>query len=108
MKRLKLIDRDALRRCIAIVRQENAARAEQIDDFLREREWDDVGEFCSYCVQMKNLCLRPWEMPPSSVDTDDEGPAGDLLRRLVNAGLSKYEPDPVAALAEKAAAAQTV
>jgi hypothetical protein len=54
------------------------------------------------------LKLAIYEFPPAWLldDEDTEGPAfkgkvqaARLLKRLLNAGLSKYEPDPIRALA---------
>jgi hypothetical protein len=104
-RRLSSLDRDALERCLALARQEDPARAEQLDDFLRERPWFEVADFACYVVQMRSLHLRPWELPPSSADVCGDDPAAELLRKMLAGGLSKFEPEPVAALAEKAAAA---
>ena len=56
------------------------------------------------------LQVRPWETVPVHVHEDDripvdndvhrEGRAIKLLRRLLAAGLSRYEPSPLTALAK--------
>ena len=101
MPRLKLHDRDALTRCVELTRQEDELRREQIDDFLRERDWREVGEFCAYICQSKSLHLRPWESTPSQADADEDSPEGELLRRMLRVGLSQFEPDPLAALVDR-------
>jgi WD40 repeat protein len=43
--------------------------------------------------------LLPHQSPPCAViDNDRDRDAADLLRRMLAAGLSEYEPDPLAAL----------
>jgi hypothetical protein len=53
--------------------------------------------------------LKPWEFPPIWIDdisatlkeppeSKDRHRAAKLLQRLLAAGLSRYEPDPLAAL----------
>lgn len=68
----------------------------------------DTAKFCAYLCQSRNLRLEIQEFPPCwLLDVDDvEGPAfkrkseaARLLKRLLAARLSRYEPDPVAALA---------
>ena len=59
-----------------------------------------------YHCQMETLRLRPWQTPPCWVgderphvdDHRGEVAAWELRRRLLAAGLSEFEPDPVAAL----------
>ena len=62
-------------------------------------------------MQGDALRLKLWQSPPCHLsedgkvqDCDIEGQI--LLRRMVAAGLSIYEPDPIAALAAKAKQAQ--
>ena len=102
-------DRAALTLAIEIVRNESAGRRAQIDDKLRSEPWFEVAAFCAYGAQSAALNLKPWECrPPSTVkpdDTDDPGlehrsigKSAALLRRMLAAGVSKYEPDPINAL----------
>ena len=102
------IDRDALTRALAMCRAENPGRAAQIDSMLTDRPWKEVASFAANCSQTRSLDLMPWQSPPCIASLDHlEEPLGDarglresaeLLRRLLDAGLSKYEPDPLAAL----------
>jgi hypothetical protein len=108
-KRLTAIDREALERAIAIDRQRDRATRQQIDDKLEREPWREVAEFAAYGCQCTALYLKPWQPPPCWAEIDDQdneaGPisghraAAELLRRLLAAGLSRYEPDPVNALA---------
>src|SRR5262249_2724786 len=118
MAELSKTDCDALKRCIKMART-YPNPAEQIDWKVKEGggSWYDTAKFCAYLCQSKNLHLEIQEFPPCwLLDADDvEGPAfkrkpeaARLLRRLLAAGLSRYEPDPIRALAaaEKLQAAE--
>ena len=68
--------------------------------------------FCCLVVQSESLALKPWECAPCDCDPDPSDKAGfaeqrrparQLADRLRAAGLSIYEPDPIAALEETAA-----
>jgi hypothetical protein len=61
------------------------------------------------------LNLVPWQSPPCHASRRSGQPFGDpraaresaeLLKRLLDAGLSHYEPDPIAALARVEAEAK--
>jgi hypothetical protein len=102
------VDFDAFTRAIAIYRQERHGGSEHITDKIKEDGFEVAGRFAAYFCQRKRLKLAPFEFPPCWLhDVDDvEGPpfkgklkAARLLKRLLAAGLSQYEPDPLAALA---------
>lgn len=102
------IDRDALTRCLAAARAEGPGRAKQIDSMLADRPWERVGIFACSCAQSRSLDLLPWQLPPFRASLRDlDKPFGDasgrresaeLLQRLHDAGVSIFEPDPIAAL----------
>jgi hypothetical protein len=103
-------DRDALERAIAMAGRLEPGRSEQLNHMLADgRPWREVAEFAAYCAQCITLRLRPWESPPAWVgdlratlaagdDGGSEYRAAQLLQRMLAAGISKYEPDPVGAL----------
>jgi hypothetical protein len=99
-------DLDALRRAIETLRSDPDSR-DTIDMLLRDRGEEAAGLFASGFLQVKNLRLKPWEAPPcdsSNVKAprDQYGCRANeiaLLRRLLAAGLSRYEADPLQALA---------
>jgi hypothetical protein len=102
-------DIDALQRCMEIARQDRL-RAGQLDDKLSDEPWSAVARFASRVVQGRALKLKPWQEPPCCVSP--EGPERDhaaqrLLRKMLAAGVSRYDPDPVAAIA-RAGASQEV
>ena len=109
MAELSKTDCDALKRCIEMART-YPGRDEQISWKLGKGgcSWQDTAKFCAYLCQSKNLRLEIQEFPPCwLLDADDTaGPAfkrkpeaARLLKRLLAAGLSQYEPDPIRALA---------
>ena len=94
-KRLRRIDRSALKRAIALTRAE---------------AWQDVGEFCAMHCQMRSLQLKPWQWPlvlvldikaslrASPDDPHQEHDAAKLLQRMLAAGISRFDPDPLGSL----------
>jgi hypothetical protein len=94
-----------------LAKAESPAQRKQIDDILRERGWDRTARFAVYACQDENLKLRSWQMAPCQLHGDVDAclaatghdyrgrrQAALLLKRLLAAGLSKYEPDPEIAL----------
>jgi hypothetical protein len=105
------VDREAFTLAIEMARNEDPGRRNQIDDFLRTRSFEEVGRFASYHCQTRALNLPPWQHPPCQIDVVDTEKiiaAGDdlhgkfvaakLLRRMLELGLSKFCPDPMAAI----------
>ena len=98
---LDAADRDALERCMEIAKRD---RAEQLEGKLLQGDpWIEVAEFASYSCQLHALNLKPWESPPCHADEDDpderDKKAQHLLRKMLAAGVSRYDPDPLTALA---------
>jgi hypothetical protein len=73
--------------------------------------WEQVARFAAYCCQCDNLHLGPHQSPPCWAteadlvadpnDLEDiygRRAAAVLRKRLLEAGLSAHEPDPIAAL----------
>ncbi|SRR5258705_8493136 len=115
---MKQIDRDALERALAACRAESAARAKQLDSKLASEPWERVAQFASYCVQGRALDLPPWQSPPCRInlasalrepfgDTRGLREGGEILKKMLALGLSRFEPDPLAAIAEAEAKHQT-
>ena len=93
-------DRAALKLAIKQCRAESPERAAQIDAKLADEPWEDVAEFAAYCCQISNLRLKPWQTPPCHVGGDDNQPeAVRLLAQLRELGISRWHPDPIAAIA---------
>jgi hypothetical protein len=110
MKRLSRIDREALERAMAIDRERNPTSDEPINRRLDPVRWYEAAMSAAYGCQCDALRPKPWQPVPANDyvavtdDDSDYGPvmgraaAAELLRRLLAAGLSRYEPDPVNAL----------
>jgi|SRR6516162_6784572 len=108
------LDRDAFERAIAWVRQHGAAiEVAAIEATLTREGLAAAGEHAAYIAQCRTLGLRPWQCPPC--DARGEVPADvygwrpselALKCRLEDAGLSRFEPDPLSALARLASTRQ--
>jgi hypothetical protein len=96
-------DKEALKRAIKVARAESPEHAGQIDRWMAQgRSFEEIGRSCAYGCQCRNLRLKPWQSPPMYGDVqpghEAHADAEVLLRKLLAAGLSRYEPDPLAAL----------
>jgi len=74
------------------------------------RSWQQIARLASYIEQVRNLELQPHECAPCWViDPDDangkDREAAKLVRRLREAGVSQYHPNPMQALNEASSAA---
>ena len=83
-------------------------RVEQVQGMLADptRPWLETATFCAYHRQAVALHLRPWEHTPSWVTDPDNYPeapeAARLAKKMIAAGVSLYDPDPLGALAAAA------
>jgi|GEM_PF-1692666 hypothetical protein len=95
-------DRDALTRALAMCRTESPGRARQIDCMLLEKQpWEQVAKFAAHVCQTKSLHLMPWQDPPMYGNVDlswRDSQAEKLLQKMLALGISKFEPDPLAAI----------
>src|SRR5436853_7916108 len=98
MTKQPMNDREALEEAMRLLRLE-PGRARQLEDKLADESWLAVAEFAASCVQSRTLHLKPWELPPADIyDDDPDSPGKRLLARMLAAGISRYAPDPLAAL----------
>jgi hypothetical protein len=109
--KLRRIDRAALERALAACR-ESPEQAARYEEMLRSKSWREAAESAAYSMQVKTLKLKPWQAPPCGCRSDEIGRGyghsrGEVLlrRRMLAAGLSLYEPNPIAALEKIAAGA---
>ena len=108
MPDLDAVDRDALERAMQIA-QRDPLRKEQLQSKLEDEEWTETATFAAYSCQIESLSLKPWQSPPCQIDEDADEPDNaerepdtvgrKLLRQMLRAGVSRYDPDPLAALA---------
>jgi hypothetical protein len=96
-------DLAALARALDIARK-NPKETARINGMLAEKgsdDWLELARAAAYSCQMEALKLPPWRSPPMFAHIEqprkDES-AAELLSRMLNAGLSRYESDPVGAL----------
>ena len=72
---------------------------------LKEEPRRSVCELASYSCQNRSLGLQPWQPPPCHIDLASalRAPfgdqralreAGEILKRLLELNLSRFEPDP--------------
>jgi len=93
----------ALRECMALACRE-PDRKQRLESMLQDRDWFTVARFASYHVQGRTLGPRPWERPPCAVSDDfakephNQRAAVKLRQKVLAAGVSRYHPDPMAAL----------
>ena len=91
-------DMRALRECIDIAKRDPGGLAEQLQSMLDEpRPWAEVAQFACCCVQRRALQLKPRQSPPCA---PADKSAQKLLRKMLEAGISRFHPDPVRALLE--------
>ena len=100
--------RDALQRAMEIA-QRDPLSAKHLRSKLEDQPWREVAEFAAYSCQIESLGLKPWQSPPVHIDEDADEPdnsdresnsaARKLLRQMLAAGVSRYDPDPLTALA---------
>jgi hypothetical protein len=81
-------------------------RREQLDSMLEDRSWEEVAQFAAYDLQFDSLRLKPWQTPPCCVVDENEPRVGEesaakLLHRMLKAKISRWHPDPIAALEER-------
>jgi hypothetical protein len=105
--KLRRVDREALERAIVLARASDPPHDRQIAGMLKTRPWIEVATFAAYACQDDALRLKAWQPPPcwmgDEKPVDDIPTAGrvaawELRRRLIEQGLSMYEPDPVTSL----------
>jgi hypothetical protein len=102
-------DRDALQLAIKHCRAHDKASRAQINDMLKDRPWIEVAEFASFSAQTDSLDAAPFEHLPCDLP-DDYDPITDpepikgcreayrLREQMADLGISRWHPDPVAAI----------
>jgi hypothetical protein len=96
------LDEMALRQCIEIYMAQGDSHRKHVDEMVADQGWLVAAMFCCCRAQYDALHLKPWQEPVCSVDEDDPNErskdAQAMLRRMLAAGVSRFHPDPVAAL----------
>jgi hypothetical protein len=100
-------DMEALRRAMEIAMRD-PDRKQQLESMVngdgypgaKPQPRNEVAQFAALCVQSDTLNLKLWETPPCHASERDAA-AMKLLDRMLDAGISQWEPDPLGALAAK-------
>jgi hypothetical protein len=109
-------DREAFERAIAVMLR-HRERIYRTSFRLRLDEAKEpcaaIGRHAASICQCDALGLKPWQMVPCDAEPGEIDPPGfahrctgaasALVARLLAAGLSRFEPDPINALARRAA-----
>ena len=109
--KLSDVDRDAFTRAIeTMLRSPEAIHRNDFKRRLREAKepWEKIGRDAASVCQCRALKLAPWQTAPHQAELnqiDEPGfehrstaAAAAILGKLLSAGLSRYEPDPLGAL----------
>jgi hypothetical protein len=104
---VELRDQEAMRLAIEQLLRMEPEWSDQVAAMLRSQPWEQVGAFAAAVCQTRALGLKPWECPPC--DTANVKEPADvygsrvaevaLLRRMLAAGVSRFDPNPLQALA---------
>jgi hypothetical protein len=92
------VDQAALAEALVIVRR-HPKRNLELAELMVERGWEGAAAVAAYDCQCRALHLPPWELPPCAAGTRGKDRAARLLRRMLRRGVSRYHPNPLAALA---------
>jgi hypothetical protein len=96
---MKKIDQAALELAFeTVLKGRDAGRTVQVRHIRDQDGWEAAARFCASLLQRRQLELKPWDSPPCSMDRPDGSAAGRLLRRMLGAGLSRYDPNPMRGL----------
>lgn len=100
-----------MRRAITTLREaRDKGVREQVEAMRRSDTFEEVGTFASFSCQSDSLRLQPWQTAPLWVgdlaaalrkpfgDQRGDREAAEILQKLLANGLSRFEPDPLAAL----------
>ena len=98
-----LSDKDALEAAIDIVRK-HRERWQEFQQLMLQRGWSEAALVNVCDCQVRSMRLPPWreEEIPCVGSRRGGGRASRLLRRMLRRGISRYHPDPLAAIAEAA------
>jgi hypothetical protein len=98
------VDRAALKLALVQCRALDPGRIPQLDKKLEDGCWVRAAEFAAFSQQIDRMGLKPWQLPPCCVRDENKPRPGEetaarVLHRMLDAGISQWHPDPLAALA---------
>ena len=99
-------DRAAMQAAIELAKADPELR-DFIEALLQDRGEQGAGEWASGFYQVKFLRLKPWECNPIGTQNVEQTSDNygcrpgevELLRKMFSLGISRYEPDPLKAIA---------
>jgi hypothetical protein len=110
MNRISKIDREAYKLAIERLLRDEPERRQQIDLKRKEDGFEETGRFAAYCCQCNALKLKLLEDPPCHVyEEERDDPRNQftgyeqaikILREMLDLGISRWHPDPLAAIEE--------
>jgi hypothetical protein len=97
----QLSDHDCLDLATDIVRR-HPERWREFQALVCERGWHEAARIAVYDCQVRSMRLPPWREGeiPCMASRRGKDRAARLLRRMLRRGISRYHPNPLAALAE--------
>jgi hypothetical protein len=95
------VDMDAFRRALAMaLNSREPGRARMFERMLKNESWLACAKAAAHFCQTRTMQLPPFMSAP--VNGPGNGAESDaLLKRMLAAGISQFEPDPAAALSAK-------
>jgi hypothetical protein len=106
---ISALDREALQRALDGAHLESPQRSKQLTAKLQRDGWIDTAQLACSIMQAKSLGLLPHQARPYAINLaaalrepfgaeHGRREGADIVQRLLVCGLSRYEPDPDAAL----------
>ncbi|MGY8677104.1 hypothetical protein Q2941_04725 [Bradyrhizobium sp. UFLA05-153] len=97
-------DYRALTLSMQYARRQSQERSDQIDYKLEHEPWESVAKFAAFSAQIRSLKLKAWQWPPCAVIALEHPEASEriaarVLKKMLRHGISRWHPDPEAALA---------
>jgi hypothetical protein len=97
----RLSDRAALDAAVELVRR-HPERGPELEALVRERGWEEAARIAALDCQSRALRLPPWREKeiPCMASPRGKSRASRLLRRMLRRNISRWDPDPLRAIAE--------
>jgi hypothetical protein len=104
------VDRGALDRALTIMLRHRELGRDFERRLAEQKEpWVEIARHAALSCQIASMGIKAWQVAPCEVEINQTDPPGDkhhrtrhasrTLERLLHGGLSRWEPNPPAALA---------
>ena len=96
-----LSDTAALEAAVELVRR-HPERGPELEALMRERGWSEAARVAVIDCQSRAMRLPPWREKevPCLVSSRGKSRASRLLRRMLRRNISRWDPDPLGAIAQ--------